>query len=175
MNFQRPEGHSFKRAPHSGMRFQAVYPFNEAVLLVPIPPVGRAARRFRLVLVLGLLVGRRGWCRRDRGGCGLRRLGFWGFYQGGFDRRRRSRRRRSGRRGFEACRAGGILWRWVVLKRRGRVVLGRRRLTLVAWGGRRLCPRGAVPVWSDACPGTYTCTKSHAAAFAALRPRSSSA
>src|SRR5712692_3791386 len=114
MNFQRPEGHSFKQAPHSGMRFDAVYPFNEAVLLVPIPPVGRAARTFRLVLVLGLLVGRRGgWCRRGwyrQGGGGgrFRRLGFWGFYQSGFDRRRRRRRRRSDRRGFEACRAGVV-------------------------------------------------------------------
>src|SRR5260370_25765211 len=140
MNFQRPEGHSFKRAPHSGMRFQAVYPFNEAVLLVPIPPVGRAARRFRLVLVLGLLVGRRGWCRRDRGGCGLRRLGFWGFYQGGFDRRRRSRRRRSGRRGFVACRAGGILWRLIVLKRRPGILVGGRALGPFSWGvGRLVC------------------------------------
>src|SRR5260370_15819932 len=149
MNFERPEGHSFKQAPHSGMRFNAVYPFNEAVLLVPIPPVGRAARRFRLVLVLGLLVGRRGlvgrrslvgrrgWCRRDRGGCRLRRLGFLGFYQGGFDRRRRGRRRRSGRRGFEGCRAGGSLWWWDGVKRRGRVGVEWRRLVLVGVGVRR--------------------------------------
>ncbi len=107
------------------MRFDAVYPFNEAVLLVPIPPVGRAARRFRLVLVLGLLVGRRGWYRQGGGGCRFRRLGFCGLNRLGLDRRRR-RRRRLGRRGFEACRAGGILWQWIVLKRR--------RLTLLGWG-----------------------------------------
>ena len=43
------------------MRFRAVYPFNEAVLLVPIPPVGRAARRglaVGSVLVLVAAAGR---------------------------------------------------------------------------------------------------------------------
>src|SRR5260370_42418399 len=101
------------------MRFQAVYPFNEAVLLVPIPPVGRAAGRFRLVLVLGLLVGRRGgWCRRGwyrqgSGRCRFRRLGFWGLNRLGLDRRWRRHRRRSGRRGFEACRASVALRAWL--------------------------------------------------------------
>src|SRR5260370_25047342 len=95
------------------MHFRAVYPFNEAVLLVPIPPVGRAARRFRLVLVLGLLVRRRGWYRRGRGRCRLRRRGFWGFYQSGFDRRRRRRRRcRYGRRGFDAGGGRGACAAW---------------------------------------------------------------
>src|SRR5260370_4877932 len=101
------------------MRFQAVYPFNEAVLLVSIPPVGRAARRFRLVLVLGLLVGRRGgWCRRGwyrQGGGGgrFRRLGFWGLNRLWLDRRWRSHP--LDRRGFEACRASGVLRAWLWL------------------------------------------------------------